>query len=162
VYHLELRQFPHNVCRFNLSERELAAVTAPWAREQIVDFGERKWSPQQARLTILEGPQLASEDLTMGRGWRRAQRQGQDVTERVLATARDVAAAQQRAAAAAVTPGMADPLALGVQLASLLGEDAASLLDAWRAVVARGAGLSPSESLALAEREIAAGREAEQ
>jgi hypothetical protein len=84
------------------------------------------------------------------------------VTERVLATARDVAAAQQRAAAAAVTPGMADPLALGVQLASLLGEDAASLLDAWRAVVARGAGLSPSESLALAEREIAAGREAEQ
>jgi hypothetical protein len=162
VYHLELRQFPHNVCRFNLSERELAAVTAPWAREQIVDFGERKWSPQQARLTVLEGPPLASEDLTMGRGWRTAQRQGQDVTERVLAAARDAAAAQHRAAAAPVAPGMADPLALGVQLASLLGKDAASLLDAWRAVVARSGGLSPSESLALAEREIAAGGGTEQ
>jgi hypothetical protein len=162
MYHLELRQFPHNVCRFNLSEPELAAVTAPWAREQIVDFGERKWSPQQARLTILEGPRLASEDLTMGRGWRTAQRQGQDVTDRVLAAARDAAAAQHRAAAAPVAPGMADPLALGVQLASLLGEDAARLLDAWRGVVARSAGLSPSESLALAEREIAAGHGTEQ
>ncbi|MEA2201761.1 MAG: hypothetical protein QOI89_2357 [Solirubrobacteraceae bacterium] len=157
MYHLELRQFPHNVCRFNLSEQQLLAVTAPWAREQVVDVGERKWSPHQARLTILEAPRLAVEELTMGRGWRTAERRGEDVTERMLAAAKAAAPAQERPSPNAVAPGVADPLALGVQLASLLGKDAARLLDAWRAVVARSAGLTPSESLALAEREIAAG-----
>jgi hypothetical protein len=157
VYHLELRQFPHNVCRFNLSEQQLLAVTARWAREQVVDVGERKWSPHQARLTILEGPRLAVEELTMGRGWRTAERRGDDVTERMLAAAKAAAPAQERPSPGSVAPGIADPLALGVQLASLLGKDAGRLLDAWRAVVARSAGLSPSESLALAEREIAAG-----
>jgi hypothetical protein len=52
---------------------------------------------------------------------------------------------------------LADPLTLGVQLASLLGEDPAGLLAAWRAVAARASGLAPSESLALAERELRAG-----
>jgi hypothetical protein len=158
MYHLELRQFPHNVCRFNLSEQELHAVTAPWVLEQVVDVGERKWSPHQARLTILEGPRLAVEELTMGRGWRTAERQGEDVTDRMLAAAKAGASAQERPSAEAVAPGMADPLALAVQLASLLGTDAARLLDAWRAVAARSAGLAPSESLALAESEIAASR----
>jgi hypothetical protein len=157
MYHLELRQFPHNVCRFNLSEEEIGAVAVPWAREQVVDVGERKWSPHQARLTILEGPRLAVEELTMGRGWRTAERQGEDVTERVLDAAK-AAAAEERPGAQTAAPGMADPLALGVQLASLLGEDAARLLDAWRAVVARSDGLAPSESLALAESEIAGSR----
>ncbi|MCW3065102.1 MAG: hypothetical protein JWN32_2274, partial [Solirubrobacterales bacterium] len=100
---------------------------------------------------------LAVEELTMGRGWRTAERRGEDVTERMLAAAKAAAPAQERPSPGSVAPGIADPLALGVQLASLLGKDAGRLLDAWRAVVARSAGLSPSESLALAEREIAAG-----
>jgi hypothetical protein len=50
-----------------------------------------------------------------------------------------------------------DPLALGVELAGLLGADPARLLAAWRGVAARSSGLAPSESLALAEREL--GRE---
>jgi hypothetical protein len=64
------------------------------------------------------------------------------------------------AAASASQPAgapLADPLALGVQLASLLGEDPAALLAAWREVAARASGLAPSESLALAERELRAG-----
>ena len=155
MYHLELRQFPHNVCRFNLSEQQLLAVTAPWAREQVVDVGERKWSPHQARLTILEGPRLAVEELTMGRGWRTAERRGEDVTERMLAAAKAAAPAQERPSPDAVSPGIADPLALGVQLASLLGKDAARLLDAWRAVVARSAGrrsTRPGRAARLAAR----------
>jgi hypothetical protein len=48
----------------------------------------------------------------------------------------------------------ADQLALGVELASLLGPDASRLLAAWREVAARASGLSPSESLALAERQL--------
>jgi len=89
MFHLELRQFPHNVCRFNLSDDELRAIVEPWAREQVVEVGERKWSPHTARLTILQGPRLEVAQLAMGRGWRNAQRQSEDVTERVLAAARD-------------------------------------------------------------------------
>jgi hypothetical protein len=154
MYHVELRQFPHNHSRFNLTEPELRALTLPWAREQVVEVGERKWSPQQAKLTILEGPQIPVEQLSMGRGWRTAQRDGEDVTERLLDEARRVVAAEAHAGGAAGPSGLADPLALGVQLASLLGNDPARLLAAWRAAVAARPDLSPSESLALAEREI--------
>ncbi len=175
MYHVELRQFPHNMCRFNLSDGELRAILDPWAREKVVEFGERKWSSQTARITILEGPQMPLEQLTMGRGWRAAERQGQDVTEAVLATARAALAAAERApvgspapaqttalmqagssgSAGVVAPAgaLADPLALGVQLASLLGDDPGGLLSAWKEVAARSSGLSPSESLALAERQ---------
>jgi|HubBroStandDraft_6_1064221.scaffolds.fasta_scaffold514207_2 hypothetical protein len=176
MYHVELRQFPHNMCRFNLTDVELRAIVEPWALEKVVDFGERKWNSQMARITILDGPRMALEQLTMGRGWRAAQRQSQDVTERVLAAAKEsLAAAQhasalpdrqalaQRAAAPTGTavPGMgaqagalADPLALGVQLASLLGDDPEGLLSAWKEVAARSSDLSPSKSLALAERQL--------
>jgi len=177
MYHVELRQFPHNMCRFNLTDAELRVIVEPWALEKAVDFGERKWSSQTARITILEGPQMPLEQLTMGRGWRAAQRQSEDVTERVLAAAREALAAAQSTPAppvpqplaqagapaqgGAAAPGepaqggaLTDPLALGVQLASLLGDDPASLLSAWKEVAARSSGLSPSESLALAERQI--------
>jgi hypothetical protein len=178
MYHVELRQFPHNMCRFNLTAAELRAIVEPWALERVVDFGERKWNSQMARITILDGPQIPLQQLTMGRGWRAAQRQSEDVTEQVLAGAREALAAAQRAPGAApvaqapaqaggsaqaglAAPGapaqagaLADPLALGVQLASLLGDDPARLLSAWKEVAARSSGLSPSESLALAERQI--------
>jgi hypothetical protein len=160
MYHVELRQFPHNHCSFNLTGQELGALALAWARGEIVEVGERKWSPHQARLTIVEAPPLAAEELSMGRGWRSAQRQGEDVTERVLAEAARMAQAAQQQAEAQAGGGAQDaaapdPLAMGVQLAALLGDDPAALLAAWRAVVAASPGLSPSESLALAERQIA-------
>src|ERR1700679_411494 len=89
MYHVELRHSPHSAWRFNLSDQDLRAVVEPWIREQAVDFGERKWSPHLARLTILEGPKLEVQQISMGRGWRTAQRQSEDVTERVLAGARE-------------------------------------------------------------------------
>jgi hypothetical protein len=179
VYHVELRHFPHSAWRFNLGEQELSAIVQPWVREQAVDFGERKWSPHLARLTILEGPKLEVAQLSMGRGWRAAQRQSEDVTERVLAAARQalqaaaagggtpapgapaVMAGVTPAAAAAATAGagegagaLGDPVALGVQLAALLGPDPMGLLEAWRAAAAGSPGLAPSDSLALAERAL--------
>jgi hypothetical protein len=48
----------------------------------------------------------------------------------------------------------ADPFALGVQMAALLGPDPMRLLDAWRTAAAGTPGLAPSETLALAERAI--------
>ena len=154
MYHVELRQFPHNMCRFNLSERELFdTVVEGWAQERWIEFGERKWNPHQARLTVLEGPQLAVEELAMGRGWRNAQRQSEDVTERVLAQARarqDARDTQVAAATLAAGAGAAGAGA-GEQLSALLGADPGALLASWRLTAARRPELAPSEALALAE-----------
>jgi hypothetical protein len=95
VYHVELRQFPHNFCRFNLTERELQeTILDAWVRGEWVELGERKWSPHQANLKVLEGPQLPVDQLSMGRGWRNAARQGQDVTEQLLAARSTTGAAR--------------------------------------------------------------------
>jgi hypothetical protein len=153
MYHVELRQFPHNFTRFNLAEADLRPIVEPWVREKVLE----------ARLTILEGPELSLRELTMGRGWRAAQRASEDVTDRVLAAA---AQAAENAAASATQDApeqvagpaglLSDPLALGVQIASLLGSDPTGLLEAWRATAAFSPELSPSQALARAEETIAA------
>ncbi len=84
MYHLELRKFPHVVCRFNQSEAQLRALVVPWTRQEWIEEGERKWNVNEASLTILEGPKLSMPELAMGKGWRNAQKRSQDVTERVL------------------------------------------------------------------------------
>ncbi len=80
MYHLELRKFPHTVCRFNQGEQQLRAIVVPWVREEWIEEGERGWNMHEATLTVLEGPELSTGDLTMGRGWRNAQRKSKDVT----------------------------------------------------------------------------------
>ncbi len=142
MYHIELRQFPHNTCRFNLTDAQLRAIVEPWARGQVVELGERKWNPELARITILEGPQLGLEQLKMGRGWRAAERHGEDVTERALA------------ATGGGSPR--DSFTLGAEMAALLGRDPMGLLEAWRTTAENSPGLAPSESLALAEQAMRA------
>jgi hypothetical protein len=175
VFHLELRQFPHNACRFNLTEAEMWTVVEPWSRDEWIEEGERKWSPHQARLTVLEGPHLEIEDLSMGRGWRNAQRRSTDVTERVIAhalapggapspgarTSAEPAAQGAPAAAAAnvvsredPSPGSRENELRRQDLRTLLGPDPTALLQAWRLAAERRPELSPSESLALAERTL--------
>jgi hypothetical protein len=174
VYHLELRQFPKRVQRFNLDGPAIGAIVLPWVQERGIELGEQKWSPHQATITILEGPEVSLDRVSMGRGWRAAERVSQDVTQRVLAEARHAIAtgavgtgalagtgAPGGAAGLGETPpgpaavGGADALTVGVELAALLGGEPSRLLAAWRAVAARSSGLAPSESLALAERELA-------
>ncbi|HSZ70302.1 MAG TPA: hypothetical protein VK756_08060, partial [Solirubrobacteraceae bacterium] len=178
TYHVELRQFPHNMCRFNLSGPELrATVLEPWARERWIEFGERKWNPAQAKLTVLEGPHIPVAQLTMGRGWRTAQREGREVTDELLAAlAREVerggpqgsqVGAPSSAAAAGViaarAPGAssmersADELAadsLGLELLSRLGSEPAPLRHAWELAGERHPDSPPSATLALAERAV--------
>ncbi len=162
MFHVELRQFPHNMCRFNLSERELLdAIVVAWVEERWIELGERKWNPHQARLTVLEGPRLAVEELAMGRGWRNAQRHGEDVTERVLERARAdarVAAVAAATGGGAAQGGAGGPGAVGApganadaHLLALLGADPAALLASWRLTAARRPELAPSAALALAE-----------
>jgi hypothetical protein len=186
VYHLELRQFPKRVQRFNLDGPAVGAIVLPWVQERVVELGEHKWSPHQATITILEGPEVPLDRVSLGRGWAAAERVSQDVTQRVLAEARHAlatgaagtGAAGTGAVAGTGTPGGeaaglgeippapavaggADALTVGVELAALLGGEPARLLAAWRAVAARSSGLAPSESLALAERELAQERPAD-
>ena len=173
MFHLELRKFPHNQCRFNLTEDELSAIAVPWVQGEWVKLGERTWNIHQARLTILEGPQLAAGELTMGRGWRTAQRQGTEVTRQVLerargehgavSDARDSRGVPARAPAGA-TP-RADDVARGEpvhdakappgELLAVLGKEPEPLLAAWRRAAARMPDRLPSETLAAAEEEIA-------
>jgi hypothetical protein len=168
-FHVELRKFPHTAWAFNLGEAELfETLVLPWSRGQWVEMGERKWNPNEARLTVLEGPHLEVGDLAMGRGWGNAQRRSEDVTKRVIARARasqraggaqtdggggapaTAAPGDRRAGADGPPAGAPDPQQQQLLL-SLLGTDPAGLLQAWRLAAERRPELSPSESLALAE-----------
>jgi hypothetical protein len=86
VFHVELRQFPHQARAFNLTREELdARILERWVAGAVIELDDRRWSPERARLTIYEGPRLAPEDLGMGRGWGNVTRDGSEVTERLLA-----------------------------------------------------------------------------
>jgi hypothetical protein len=167
VFHLQLRQFPHNACRFNLTDAEMRELVEPWSRDEWIEEGERKWTPHQARLTVLEGPHLEVEDLAMGRGWRNAQHRSKDVTERVIAQALASSSVESQSVGTPAAPGSAGAggvlagggtasgerasAALDTKLGPLLGSDPAALLQAWRLVSQRRPELAPSETLALAE-----------
>ncbi|HTA96017.1 MAG TPA: hypothetical protein VK730_00050 [Solirubrobacteraceae bacterium] len=161
MYHVELRQFPHNFCRFNLTETELhEAVLDAWARGEWIEFGERKWNPQQAKLIVVEGPQIPLEQLSMGRGWRIVEREGKDVTEQLIEAAHNANASaaasavtsEQARAQAAATLGL-DPAAasLVAELLGLLGEEPLPLMRAWQLALEGHPDRTPSECLALAE-----------
>jgi hypothetical protein len=161
MYHVELRQFPHNFCRFNLTETELhEAVLDAWARGEWIEFGERKWNPQQAKLTVFDGPQIPLERLSMGRGWPIAEREGQNVTEQLVAAARSASASVAEGAAtderahsrAAATLGLDPAVAsLAAELLGLLGEDPVPLMRAWQLALEGHPERTPSECLTLAE-----------
>jgi hypothetical protein len=159
VYHVEIRQFPHNACRFNLTERELLPIAVPWAREEWVELGERKWNVNQATLTIIEGPQLSLPQLAMGRGWRNAQRQGRVVTDRVLETLKQApGTAEGRAANAPVEDAAADFQllgdSLGLEILAALDQGPVTLARVWRLAGARLRDRPASEGLALGEQAI--------
>jgi hypothetical protein len=93
VFHVELRQFPHQARAFNLTREELEArILRPWGSGGVIELDERRWSPDRARLTIYEGPPLAPDQLGMGRGWGNATREGEDVTARMLSEATQTSA----------------------------------------------------------------------
>ena len=88
MFHLELRQFPHVARAFNLTREELdTRFSRPWVGGQVVELEDRRWAPERAKLTILEGPELRSDEIGMGRGWATVNKTSQDVTETVLAEA---------------------------------------------------------------------------
>ncbi len=90
VFHVELRQFPHQTRAFNLTRDELdAQIVGPWIAGEPLDLNEYRWLPDRATLTIYEGPRLEVADMGLGRGWQNVTRTGRDVTQEVLIEARD-------------------------------------------------------------------------
>jgi hypothetical protein len=184
MYHVELRQFPHNFCRFNLSELELReTILNAWARGEWIELGERKWSPHQASLTVLKGPELPVEQLSMGRGWSNAGRQGRDVTEQLLMTTRAAIGALDatRAGAGAtasvagtakqqregertaddIAAGLETPAdmrlaadSLGLEVLAKLGTEPLPIASVWRLARDRYPERSASDCLKLAEQAI--------
>jgi hypothetical protein len=194
IYHLELNAFPQVATLFNQTGQQVGAVVISWVQNQIVELDDEKWAPWEAKITIIEGPEIPLGGLSMGRGWKTALREGTDVTEKVLSEARDAIAESDSHGSSPSAPGDTVPAGNGGPVAAadlprdyptraeeparrsgevvassgasageadegevsgLLGEEPDRLLAAWRAVAARASGLTPSESLALAERELA-------
>ncbi|HJS92668.1 MAG TPA: hypothetical protein VJ741_00290 [Solirubrobacteraceae bacterium] len=85
MFHVELRQFPHQTRAFNLTREQLdARIVRPWVSEGGVELDDRRWSSERAKLTIYEGPELPQDQLGLGRGWANVTRAGEDVTARIL------------------------------------------------------------------------------
>lgn len=88
MFHVELRQFPHQTRAFNLTREELQArILGAWVAGQAISLDDRRWARDRARLTVYEGPRLEPDQLGMGRGWGNVTREGEDVTARVIAEA---------------------------------------------------------------------------
>jgi hypothetical protein len=96
MYHVELRQRPNVARAFNISEEKLQSeFLAPLFGGKPFEYAGHEWDGRQAHVTILEGPELAPNQLLLGRGWSNAEKLGADVTQRILAASRTDAARRE-------------------------------------------------------------------
>jgi len=135
VFHVELRRFPHVARVFNLNAEEVQArIVLPWVRGGRVQLQDRIWTPDRARLTIYEGPEIAAEDRGLGRGWSAVTREGENVTARMVKVAGELFPRASELKRRLVGAGR--PVALS------------------EAVALAGPGGRPSERLAVAEQSV--------
>jgi hypothetical protein len=90
VFHLELRQRSNVARAFNLDQRELIGrFLGPHLAGRTLTYQDHEFEPHKLRLTILEGPELDPAQVGLGRGWANAAKAGADVTDRMVAVARE-------------------------------------------------------------------------
>ncbi len=90
MFHVELRQFPHQTRAFNLTREELdERIVTPWLAVEVIELNEYRWLPDRATLTIYEAPELGVAEMGLGRGWQTVTRSGREVTQEILIEARD-------------------------------------------------------------------------
>jgi hypothetical protein len=90
AFHVALSSGLQRARSFNLGEDELRqTVLQPWLSRRPFELGDQRWDPEQSELLVLEGPNLSNPELSFGQGWANAVRASEEVTERVLETARD-------------------------------------------------------------------------
>ncbi len=101
MFHVELRQFPHQGRSFNLDREQLEQrILGPWLRGELVEVQDRRWAPHKAKLTIYESRALEIEEIGLGRGWANVTRIGTEVTRQLLAQAHSRAHTRHRGAQA--------------------------------------------------------------
>jgi hypothetical protein len=156
-FHVEISSgFRQRARAFNLDEEKLrATILDPWVHGRRVHLGEKDFEPRDSKLTVLEGPELADVDLSMGRGWSNAEKASENVTrslvESASAPSKPVVAilAEEdaaRAEAAAMLARLELELAPWDELRSrILGAAAAGGGPGYAAVLVLGGG-SPSPS----------------
>ena len=85
-FHVEISSgFRQRARAFNLDEAKLRAmILDPWVRGRRVHLGEKDFEPKDSKLVVLEGPELADVDLSMGRGWSNAEKASENVTRRLI------------------------------------------------------------------------------
>jgi len=104
MFHVEMRSGMQVVREFNLDDRRLwLEFLAPLMADHDFMLEGHEFIPRQTRLKVYEGPELRPDQLGMGRGWQNVERSAQDVTERVLARAREHIAAGGATTAGAAT-----------------------------------------------------------
>ncbi len=88
-FHVEISSgFRQRARAFNLSKAQLRSeILEPWVAGQVIDLGDKDWEPRDCKLIILEGPELADADLSMGRGWSNAEKASENVTRRLVESA---------------------------------------------------------------------------
>jgi hypothetical protein len=97
MFHVEMRMGTQVVREFNLSEERLWVVfLAPLMDDRPFVVEDHEYIPHETRLKVFEGDELRLDQLGMGRGWQNVERAYTDVTERVLARAREHTAAKAR------------------------------------------------------------------
>lgn len=90
AFHIEVSEGIGHARAFNLTAEELQqTVLEPWLSGRPVLLGDRKWDPEESELRILEGSELSNPELSFGQGWANAERGSEDVTRRIVETARD-------------------------------------------------------------------------
>jgi hypothetical protein len=116
-FHVEISSgFRQRARAFNLDEQALReTIIEPWLGDRIIELGDKRWQPRDCKLMVLEGPELADTDLSMGRGWSNAERSSTNVTRKLV---------EEEAPATAggpVVAVLAESEAAAAELAALLG-----------------------------------------
>ncbi len=92
MFHVELRMGVQVAHQFNMSGPELdRTFLARLMADREFPYAGHDWNPRKLRITILEGPELEPYELAVGRGWGNAERSATDVTDSILARAREAA-----------------------------------------------------------------------
>jgi hypothetical protein len=162
VFHIELRQSIHQGRRFNLSREQLdAEFLRPWVSGLEITIDEHDYSPKRAKLKVFEARELVVSELGLGRGWQIVEKDGEDVTERVLGDARSGGPGGAPSAASAQAAGSsgagASPAGLQEFKATVLGAcslEPRALGEIVRLAGVRHPGARASECLALAEMAV--------
>ena len=86
AFHVEISSgFRQRARVFNLGETKLrSTVLDPWVQGRPILLGDTEWEPRDCKLVVLEGPELADTDLSMGRGWSNAEKSAENVTRRLI------------------------------------------------------------------------------